>query len=454
MQLYTKILIALGLGIAFGLAANVLEIEWLRSVLVGIEPVGAAFIKLITMIVIPLVVASLMVGTASLGDIRKLGRLGGKTVAIYLGTTAIAVTLGLVLSNIVRPGSRVDPQTRDELATAFAGEAQARLQLAEETPGVVDVLLGMIPSNPIQAAANSDLLPLIIFTLVFGAAIGMIAEERRRVVLTFFEGVNDTVMVLIEWIMKLAPYAVFALIGSVVARFGLDLLRSLMVYALTVVAGLALHSLGVYSLLVRFGARLNPFHFFRRIAQVPVVAFSTSSSNATLPVTMETAEQNLGVSREVSSFVLPLGATINMDGTALYQAVAVMFIAQIYGVPLDLADQATIVLTATLASIGAAGVPSAGIVTLILVLQSVGLGAHTAAGIALILGVDRILDMLRTAVNVTGDLTVAAVVARTEGEELVPKAAVEGVEAVPTGAASPAAAPALEGASRPVPEGD
>src|SRR5690606_18238983 len=236
-------------------------------------------------------------------------------------------------------------------------------------------------------------------------------------------------------------------------RFGLDLLRSLMVYALTVVAGLALHSLGVYSLLVRFGARLNPFHFFRRIAQVPLVGFSTSSSNATLPVTMETAEQNLGVSKEVSSFVLPLGATINMDGTALYQAVAVMFIAQIYGVPLGVADQATIVLTATLASIGAAGVPSAGIVTLILVLQSVGLGAHTAAGIALILGVDRILDMMRTAVNITGDLMVAAVVARTEGEELVPRA-VEGVEAVPTGAASPAAAPALEGASRPVPEGD
>ncbi len=447
MQLYTKILIALGLGIAFGLTANLLDVEWFRAVLVGLEPVGAAFIKLITMVVIPLVVASLMVGTASLGDIRKLGRLGGKTVALYMGTTAIAVTLGLVLSNIVRPGSRVDPQTRDELAAAFAGEAQARLQLAEESPGVVDVLLGMIPSNPIQAAANAELLPLIIFTLIFGAAIGMIAEDRRRAVLTFFEGVNDTVMVIIEWIMKLAPYAVFALIASVVARFGLDLLRSLMVYALTVVAGLLLHAFGTYGLIVRFGARLNPIHFFRRIAQAPLVGFSTSSSNATLPVTMETAEENLGVSKEVSSFVLPLGATINMDGTALYQAIAVMFIAQIYGVPMDLADQATIVLTATLASIGAAGVPSAGIVTLILVLQSVGLGAHTAAGIALILGVDRILDMMRTAVNLTGDLTVATVVARTEGEALVPKVAVgAGVEeAVAAGAASQASGVVAEG---------
>lgn len=446
MQLYTKILIALGLGIAFGITANVLEIEWLRAVLVGLEPVGTAFIKLITMVVIPLVVASLMVGTASLGDIRKLGRLGGKTVALYLGTTAIAVTLGLVLSNIVEPGSRVDPQTRDELAAAFAGEAQARLQLAEESPGVVDVLLRMIPSNPIQSAANADLLPLIIFTLIFGAAIGMIAEDRRRAVLTFFEGVNDTVMVMIEWIMKLAPYAVFALIGSVVARFGLDLLRSLMVYALTVVAALLLHGFGTYGLIVRFGARLNPLQFFRRIAQAPLVGFSTSSSNATLPVTMETAEQNLGVSKEVSSFVLPLGATINMDGTALYQAIAVMFIAQIYGVPLDLADQATIVLTATLASIGAAGVPSAGIVTLILVLQSVGLGAHTAAGIALILGVDRILDMLRTAVNLTGDLTVATVIARTEGEVLMPRAAVAtGTEAVGVGGvAEPVASGGVE----------
>ncbi|HEX7117612.1 MAG TPA: dicarboxylate/amino acid:cation symporter [Longimicrobiales bacterium] len=421
MQLYTKILIGLGLGIAFGLVANVFEIEWLRTTLVAVEPVGTAFIKLITMIVIPLVVASLLIGTASLGDIRKLGRLGGKTVGLYMGTTALAVTLGLVLSNVVRPGSRIDAATRDELAAAFAGEAQSRLELAKESPGVADVLLGMIPSNPIESAANGDLLPLIIFTLIFGAAIGLIAEEKRRAVLTFFEGVNDTVMVIIDWIMKLAPYAVFALIASVVSRFGLSLLQSLMVYALTVVAGLLLHVLGTYGLLVRFAAKLNPANFFRRVAQVPLVAFSTSSSNATLPVTMETAEEDLGVSKEVSSFVLPLGATINMDGTALYQAVAVMFIAQIYGVPLGLADQATIVLTATLASIGAAGVPSAGIITLILVLQSVGLGAQTAAGIALILGVDRILDMMRTAVNVTGDLTVASVVARTEGEALVPK---------------------------------
>ncbi|MFW6078759.1 MAG: dicarboxylate/amino acid:cation symporter, partial [Gemmatimonadota bacterium] len=242
----------------------------------------------------------------------------------------------------------------------------------------------------------------------------------------FFEGVNDAVMIIIDWIMKMAPYAVFALIAAVVAQFGMDLLRSLLFYSLVVVAGLLLHAFGTYGTIVRTLAKLKPLDFYRRIAQAPLVGFSTSSSNATLPVTMETAEEELGVSEEVSSFVLPLGATINMDGTALYQAVATMFIAQIYGVPMGIGEQLTIVLTATLASIGAAGVPGAGIVILILVLQSVGLGAQAAAGIALILGVDRPLDMLRTSVNITGDLTAASFVARTEGESLSPK-----VSAVP-----------------------
>ena len=420
MQLYTKIFIGLVAGVVVGLIANLAGLVWLQNALVALRPVGTAFIKLITMLVVPLVVASLLVGTASLGDIRKLGRIGGKTVAYYMMTTAVAVTIGLILSNIIRPGSRIDPATRDSLAAQFSNEAAGRVALAAESPGVVDVLLGMIPSNPFQAAAQMELLPLIVFTIIFGAAVSLVADERRDTVLNFFHGVNDAVMVVIDWVMKLAPYAVFTLIGAVVAQFGLDLLRSLLVYALTVIAGLALHVFGTYAVLVRVLARLNPVTFFRRIAEVPLVAFSTSSSNATLPVTMETAEEKLGVSKEVSSFVLPLGATINMDGTALYQAVAVMFIAQIYGVPMGIAEQLTIVLTATLASIGAAGVPSAGIITLILVLNSVGLGSQAQAGIALILGVDRILDMMRTAVNVTGDLSAAAFVARSEGEALVP----------------------------------
>ncbi len=421
MPLYVKILIGLILGVLVGLVANVFGVLWLRSALLSIDFLGTLFIRLITMIVIPLVVASLLVGTASLGDIRKLGRIGGKTILYYMSTTAVAVTIGLVVSNIVRPGSRIDPATRDRLSAAFAGQAADKIALAAQKPGIKDIILNLVPSNPFQAAAQGDLLPLIVFTIVFGAGVSLIEKRRRDAVIDFFNGVNDAVMVMIDWIMKLAPYAVFVLIAGVVARFGLDLLQSLLLYTLTVVVGLLIHAFGTYAVLVRVLAKMNPLTFYRRIAEAPLVAFSTSSSSATLPITMETAEEDLGVSSEVSSFVLPLGATINMDGTALYQAVAVMFIAQIYGIPMGPAQQLTIVLTATLASIGAAGVPSAGIITLILVLQSVGLGAETASGIALILGVDRILDMLRTAVNVTGDLTAASFVARSEGERLEPR---------------------------------
>jgi proton glutamate symport protein len=419
MQLYTKILLGLILGAVVGFVANVAGITWLQSLLQALEPLGTAFIRAITMVVVPLVVASLMVGTASLGDLAKLGRIGGKTVAYYMCTTAVAVTIGLILSNALRPGSRIDPATRDALSAEFEGDAAGAMVLADEAPTVVETLLSLIPRNPVQAAAELDLLPLIFFTIVFGAAISVIAPKRRDAVITFFEGVNDASMVVIDWIMKTAPYAVFALIAAVVSRFGLDLLQSLLLYSGVVVLGLLVHLAFTYGLVVTFLVRLNFFKFLKRIAAAPLVAFSTSSSNATLPVTMETAEQELGVSKPVSSFVLPLGATINMDGTALYQAVAVMFIAQIYGIDLGLGEQLVVVLTATLASVGAAGVPSAGIITLIIVLNAVGLGAHVQAGIALILGVDRILDMVRTSVNVTGDLTAASFIARTEGEELM-----------------------------------
>ena len=420
MQLYTKILLGLVLGTVLGLVANAARIDWLQEFLISLEPVGTGFIRLITMIVIPLVIASLMVGTASLGDLRKLGRVGGKTLLYYLGTTAIAVTIGLGLSNLIRPGGQIDPSTRDQLAAQFEGEAQDRMQIAAEAPALTDVLLGMIPRNPVKAAADFELLPLIFFSVIFGAAISLLPDDQRRTVVLFLQGINGASMIVIGWVMKLAPYAVFALIGSVVAQFGLDLLQSLLIYAITVAAGLALHTFVTIGLLVRFAAGLKPVDFFKRIVPVQVFGFSTSSSSATLPLTMSTAETKLGISKQVSSFVLPLGATINMDGTALYQAVAVMFIAQIYGIPLDLTAQLTVVLTATLASVGAAGVPSAGLITLIVVLQSVGLGDKVAAGIALILGVDRILDMLRTITNLTGDLSCASFIARTEGEQLDP----------------------------------
>ena len=424
MQLYTRITIGLALGAAVGIGANASGFAatpaWTEQVLPFLNFIGGAFIRSITMVVVPLVVASLMMGVASLGDIRKLGRIGGKTVGYYLCTTAFAITIGLLLATAIKPGSRINPASRDALSREFMGQAQGSLQAAAEKPGLWQVLLEMIPRNPIEAAAEGSMLPLIVFVLIFGAAVSLLIPERRDAVLNFFAAVNDASMIIIDWIMKLAPYAVFALIAAVVSRFGLDVLRSLAIYSGVVIAGLLIHTFGTYGTAVAVLARLSPLEFFRRIREVPLIAFSTSSSNATLPVTMETAEEELGVSKGISSFVLPLGATINMDGTALYQGVATVFIAQVYGVELHLAELLTIVLTATLASIGTAGVPSAGIIMLILVLQSVGMAGQAAAGIALILGVDRILDMLRTVTNVTGDLSASVIVARSEGETLFP----------------------------------
>ncbi len=420
MQLYTKIAIALILGVVAGALANIFDVGWLVTALVAIEPAGTAWIRLITMVVIPLVVASLVVGTATLGDITKLGRIGGKTIAFYLATTAIAVTIGLLLSNAISPGAHMDPAALESLRSTYMTESESRVEIAHQAPGLVQVLLEMIPRNPVQAMASGDMLPIIFFAIFFGAAMSVLPERRKAPLVAVFEGVNDAAMVMIHWIMKLAPYAVFALIGAVIARFGADVLRSLLVYMLTVLAGLVLHVTLTYSTALRFLARVKPAAFFRRIREVPLIAFSTSSSNATLPVTMEVAEEKLGVSREVSSFVLPLGATINMDGTALYQAVATMFIAQVLVGDISLVAQLGIVLTATLASIGAAGVPSAGIIILIVVLQqALPPSVDPAIGIALILGVDRILDMCRTAVNVTGDLTAATVISRSEGGVLL-----------------------------------
>jgi Na+/H+-dicarboxylate symporter len=416
MQLYTKITIALVAGAVAGLAANIFDIDLLRDVLVAIEPVGNAWIRLITMVVVPLVFASLVVGTASLGDITKLGRIGGKTVLYYLATTAVAVTIGLVLSNLVQPGSRMDPESLEGLRSTYMAESASRVDLARDAPSLVEILLNMIPRNPIEALASGDMLPIIFFAIFFGAAVSALPSERREHVVGFFDGVNEAAMVMIHWIMRLAPYAVFALIGAVIARFGLGVLQSLLVYSVVVILGLVLHVALTYTAALRFLARRDPREFYRNIREAQLIAFSTSSSNATLPVSMEVAEEKLDIEKEVSSFVLPLGATINMDGTALYQAVATMFIAQVLVGDIGFTAQFGIVLTATLASIGAAGVPSAGIIILVVVLEQAlsGTGVDPAAGIALVLGVDRILDMCRTAVNVTGDLTATAVIERSE----------------------------------------
>ncbi|MCH9015176.1 MAG: dicarboxylate/amino acid:cation symporter [Gemmatimonadetes bacterium] len=419
MKLHNKILIGLIAGAVVGVGANFISAKTGSTAAVDlvrrIEPVGTAFIRLIMMIVVPLVVASLMLGAASLGNLATLGRIGSKTVAYYMATTAIAVSIGLVLSNIVRPGAGLSQEAQTQLLAEFGGDADSRIQLAREAPGLIQVFLDMIPRNPIAAAANGDMLPLIVFTLLFGAATAALPEDKKRPLIQFFDGINEVAMTIIKWIMVLAPYAVFALIAAITARFGWDILKSLLIYSLTVVAGLLFHAMVTYGFVIRGFLGLSVTGFFARIREAQILAFSTSSSNATLPVTMRVAKENVGISNRVSSFVLPLGATINMDGTALYQGVAVMFIAQVFGIDLSIWQQLTVVLTATLASVGAAGVPSAGIITLTLVLVQAGV---PETGIALILGVDRILDMCRTAVNVTGDVTAAAFVARLEGEQL------------------------------------
>ena len=341
----------------------------------------------------------------------------------HLATTAIAVTIGLTLANLVKPGSGIDDESRAALLEEYGGDAEGRIQLAEDTPTLTEVLVGMIPRNPVRAMADGDMLQLIVFTILFGAAASMLREEHKKPIVDLFVAINQISMTIIGWIMGVAPYAVFAIIAAVTAQFGLDILKSLAVYTVVVVVGLLIHAFGTYALLVKFLARRKLSEFYRAAREVQILGFSTSSSNATLPLTIKTAEEKLGISSRVAGFVLPLGATINMDGTALYQGVAVMFIAQVYGIDLSITDQLIVVLTATLASIGAAGVPSAGIITLTLVLLQAGVPAQ---GIALILGVDRILDMLRTAVNITGDLSTAAFVARSEGE--VVAGAIEGPE--------------------------
>jgi len=403
-KLHTKILVGLLVGIPVGLFLGP------RAEL--IKPIGDLFIRLIWMIVVPLVFASIFVGTASLGDIRKLGRIGAKTLSYYLVTTSIAITIGLVLAGVFKPGSGINEATKTHLLESYKGEAMKDLEIASKRPGIVDTFIRIVPRNPFESLTAGDMLQIIFFAVMFGIAVTMIPGGKGKILIDFFDAVSDGMTQLVHIVMKFAPIGVCALIAAVVGRFGAQILLSLVKYALVVLAGLAIHMGMIYSLAVWIFARMSPRFFFRGMRPAQLIAFTTSSSNATLPVNIECAEENLGVPKDIASFVLPLGATINMDGTALYQGVAAVFIAQVYGIPLTVIDQITIVLMATLASIGTAGVPSVGIITLTMVLRTVGLPLE---GIALILGVDRILDMCRTIVNITGDASAAVIVAATEG---------------------------------------
>lgn len=381
------------------------------------EPIGQIFLRMLIMVVVPLVFASLALGVAGLGDLRKLGRIGVKTLLYFLLVTTLAVTIGLILVNVIRPGEGLPEQVKAQLLETYRGQTAETLGQAGRTRFGIQTLVDIVPRNPIAAAVQGDMLGIIFFALMFGIALTFLPASRAQPVMAVLSGVGEAMVVLIDLAMKLAPFGVAALIFSVTARFGFDLLAKLGVYVLTVVLGLAIHQFGVYSILVRVFARLNPWHFFSAIRTVMITAFSTSSSSATLPTTMRISEENLGIPREITGFVLPLGATMNMNGTALFEGVTVLFLAQVFGVELSLSAQLIVIVMSVLTAIGAAGVPGGSLPLLILVLQTVGVPGE---GIAIILGVDRLLDMCRTTLNVTGDVTAAAFVARSEGYLLTP----------------------------------
>ena len=415
LALHWKIIIGMVLGILYGLIAS--NNGWVDFTNDWIKPWGVIFVNLLKLIAVPLVFASLVKGVASLSDISRLSRIGGKTIAFYLCSTVIAVTIGLLIVNLASPGANFDRDTI-ELSAGSQQGASAKITAAQgvKERGPLQFFVELIPTNIFESASNnSNMLQVIFFAILFGIAMVMLPKDKTVYVKGFFDGINDIILQIVDLIMMAAPYGVFALLAGLIVDFGASatLFIALAKYSLTVIIGLLIMIFLVYPLILRIFTKMKYKDFFRGIMPAQMLAFSTSSSAATLPVTMERCEDHLGVSEEVSSFVLPLGATINMDGTSLYQAVAAVFIAQVFGIELDLSQQLTIVLTATLASIGAAAVPGAGMVMLVIVLGAINIPVE---GLALIFGVDRILDMLRTVVNVTGDATVATVVASTEGE--------------------------------------
>tara|TARA_B100000003_G_C10913466_1_gene364201 strand:+ start:446 stop:1738 length:1293 start_codon:yes stop_codon:yes gene_type:complete len=425
IALHWQIIIGLSLGLAYGLIST--SLGWGIFTTQWIAPFGIIFINLLKLIAVPLVLSSLITGVASLSDLKKLSRIGGKTISIYIVTTAIAVTIGLVSVNILKPGNKVPQATKEQLQQIYEKDASSRTGKAKEvqTRGPLQPFVDMVPSNFFfSAASNRNMLQVVFIAIFLGLGLIQIPKDKGKPVLTFFQSLNDIIIKLVDLIMLIAPIGVFSLIAQTINKVSgnnltqiLELLGALGYYMLAVILGLLLHGFITYLGLLKFFTKMNIKTFFNGIAPAQLLAFSTSSSGATLPVTMERCEEKLGVSEEVSSFTLPLGATINMDGTALYQAVAAVFIAQTVGMNLDFSAQLTIILTAVLASIGTAAVPGAGIIMLVIILEAVGVPSD---GIALILGVDRILDMMRTTINVTGDATIAVIIANSEQQLSIP----------------------------------
>jgi proton glutamate symport protein len=414
LPLWVKIFIGMGLGILWGLVAVWTGLE--DFTVNWIKPWGTIFLNLLKLIAVPLIFVSLVKGISSLTDITKLSRIGYKTIVIYIITTVFATTVGLILVNIMKPGD-VFPEDKQEVyREKFGGQIEMRREAASEMKDQSPLRFfeDLVPENIISAAGdNSKMLQIIFFAILFSIALILVPGGKTQVVKDFFDGLNDVILKIVDLIMRFAPIGVLALMAALVVDYSgdADIFTALGLYMLTVVAGLLLLIIGFYPILMKFIVGARVLDFFRAILPAQLVAFTTSSSAATLPVTLKQVTEELGVPKPIANFVLPVGVTINMDGTSCYQAIAAVFIAQVFGIELTLVQQLTIVLTATLASIGSPGIPSGSIVMLIIVLNSVGLPVE---GLALILGVDRPLDMLRTAVNITGDSTVASMVARLE----------------------------------------
>jgi DAACS family dicarboxylate/amino acid:cation (Na+ or H+) symporter len=427
LALHWQILIGLVIGATAGLVANALcppqpdgtphaGLTWVvRNIA---EPVGQIFLRLIFMVVLPLVFSALVLGVAGIGDVRRLGRVGLKTLLYTVGLSACSVAIGVGMARMIRPGLRLGDEQRAALRQRYSSQADEKVAQARQAKPLRETLLDIIPKNPLQemvgavdgSSPGGGMLAVMFFALLFGIALTL-APERTQPLVRVLEGIYDTVMVIVGIAMRLAPLGVAGLVFSLTALLGVDILRTLAWYVFTVLGGLALHFLGVYSLVVALFARLNPVRFFARSSEAMLTAFATSSSNATLPTSLRVAEEKLGLRREISGFVLTVGSTANQNGTALYEGVTVLFLAQVFGIDLTLTQQITVALLAVLAGIGTAGVPGGSLPLVVMVLQTVGVPAE---GIGIILGVDRLLDMCRTTLNVTGDIAIAACVNRSE----------------------------------------
>ena len=419
LALHWKILIGMVLGVLFALL--IIKFSWGAEFIKDwIKPFGKMFINALKLIAVPLILASLIKGVSDLKDISKLSKMGGKTIATYVATTIIAVCIGLLVVNIVQPGKSISEETRTELLESYKADAESKKEAAlkQKDAGPLQALQDLIPSNIVSSASdNGNMLQIIVFAIFFGIGLILIPADKAKPVKAFFDGFNEVILKLIDLIMLAAPFGVFALLATLVAESpSVDLFQALLWYAFSVVIGLVI-MIVIYALIVKVFTKKSPSFFFKGISPAQLLAFSTSSSAATLPVTMERVEEHLGVEEEVASFVLPIGATINMDGTSLYQAVAAVFIAQTFGMDLSFGAQLGIIATATLASIGSAAVPGAGMVMLVIVLGQAGI---PEAGLALIFAIDRPLDMCRTTVNVTGDAAVSMIVANSVGKLKTP----------------------------------